>query len=117
MTTAEAAPDGLVANNEVGISLMAGEEADAIVDLLKEELGDQLQVTDCITYLKLETSVGQIELDFADVAEALGHRFDLGDFQVIFSSYYGRPMVTDTMIGVYSDMSAGVVDSDPAPSA
>jgi len=48
----------VVPNDEIGISLMAGEEADAIVELLTEELGDRLRVKDCVTYLKLETDAG-----------------------------------------------------------
>lgn len=100
-----------VSNNEVGISLMAGEETDAIVEILKEQMGDGLRVTDSITFLKLETSVGQIELKFDDVSEALGRHFTLGDFQVIFASYYGRPSIADDHIGVYASMTAGITDS------
>jgi hypothetical protein len=99
------------ANDDVGISLTAGEEADAIVDILREELGGQLRVTDCLTYLKLETS-GQLEVHFAEVAEVLGHQFGLNDFQMIFSSYYGRPLILDDRIGVYSSMTAGVLDAE-----
>lgn len=111
MTNTTVAEEAFVSNNEVGISLMSGEEADAIVEILKEQMGDDLRVTDSITYLKLETSVGQIELKFADVSEALGRSFTLGDFQVIFASYYGRPSIADDHIGVYSSMTAGVTDS------
>jgi hypothetical protein len=100
------------ANEDVGISLMAGEEADAVVDILREELGDRLRVTDCITYLKLETDAGHLEVRFADVAEVLGRPFTLGDFQAIFASYYGRPSVDDDQIGVYASMTAGVFDSN-----
>ena len=100
------------ANDDVGMSLMAGEEADAIVAILREELGDRLQVTDCITYVKLETDAGQLEVRFADVAEMLGHRFSVADFQMIFSSYYGRPHLVDDRIGVYASMTIGVLDGD-----
>lgn len=95
-------------NDDVGISLMAGEETDAIVDLLVDQLGDQLRVSDCITYLKLETNVGMLEIRFAEVAEILGRAFSLSDFQLIFSSYYGRPEVFEDKIGVYASMERGV---------
>jgi MmoB/DmpM family protein len=102
----------LQANDDVGMSLMAGEEADAIVDILREELGERLRVTDCITYLKLETDAGALEVRFDDVAEMLGHRFTMADFQMIFSSYYGRPHLVDDRIGVYASMTAGVLDGE-----
>lgn len=102
----------LVGNDEVGISLMAGEETDAIVELLTAKLGDALKVTDHITHVKLETNAGQIEICFADVAESLGRHFDMGDFQGIFASYYGRPSISDEMIGVYTSMTMGVSDPE-----
>ncbi|MEW6470780.1 MAG: MmoB/DmpM family protein [Actinomycetota bacterium] len=104
--------DQVVANNDIGMSLVAGEEADAIVELLKEELGDRLRVTDCMTYLKLETDVGKLEVRFADVADILGRRFNMHDFQVIFSSYYGRPHLLDDRMGIYESMTAGVREGD-----
>lgn len=107
--------EGLVANDDVGISIMAGEEADAIVDILRDELGDRLRVSDHVTYIKLETDAGKLEIRFADVAEALGRRFTLSDFQVVFSSYYGRPQVSDDEVAVYASMTAGVLgDGDDA---
>jgi hypothetical protein len=112
MGAPEMVEDELVTNDEVGISLVPGEEADAIVALVREELGDQVQVTDAQTYVKLETSVGQIEIRLAEVADMLGRRFDLSDFQMIFASYYGRPKITDTMVGVYADMTVGVLEED-----
>ena len=99
-------------NDDVGMSLMAGEETDAVVELLRDELGERLRVTDCITYLKLETDAGQLEVRFADVAELLGRRFTMADFQSIFSSYYGRPSTSDEWIRVDASMTAGVLDDD-----
>jgi hypothetical protein len=99
-------------NDDVGMSLMAGEETDAVVQLLREELGDQLRVTDCITYQKLETDAGHLEVRFGDVADLLGRRFTMADFQAIFSSYYGRPSITDEWIRVDASMTAGVLDDD-----
>ena len=102
----------VVANDDIGMSLVAGEEADAIVELLKEELGDRLRVNDCITYLKLETDAGKLEVRFADVAEILGRRFNMHDFQVIFSSYYGRPQLLDDRMVVDMSMTAGVREEE-----
>lgn len=101
--------DHAVANDDVGISIFAGEEADAIIQILSEDLGDELRVTDCITFMKLETA-GQIEVKFDDVAELLGHRFTPGDFQAVFASYYGRPSLLDDRIVVSTGMSVGVTD-------
>ncbi|MGH8998984.1 MAG: MmoB/DmpM family protein [Acidimicrobiia bacterium] len=99
-------------NDDVGMSLMAGEETEAVVEILRDELGDRLRVTDCITYLKLETDAGRIEVRFGEVAELLGRRFTMSDFQAIFSSYYGRPSITDEYIRVDASMTAGVLDED-----
>ncbi len=104
--------DQVEANDDVGMSLTAGEEADAIVGILRGELGHRLRVTDCITYVKLETDIGQLEVSFADVAAELGHRFTLSDFQTVLASYYGRPLLGDDGIGVYSSMTAGVLDGE-----
>jgi hypothetical protein len=105
-------PPEAEANDDVGMSLMAGEETDAVVELLRAELGDRMRVTDCITYLKLETGAGHLEVRFGDVAEVLGRRFTMADFQTIFSSYYGRPSITDELIRVDASMTAGVLDDD-----
>lgn len=101
-------------NDDIGISLMAGEEADAIVAILKEDMGDSLRVSDHMTYVKLETDAGKLEVRFADVAEVLGRRFNMSDFQTIFSSYYGRPQLLDDRMMVYADMTAGVLEHDDA---
>jgi hypothetical protein len=101
--------DIVVSNDDVGMSLTAGEETDAIVALLREELGDRLRVTDHATYLKLEAEK-QLEIYFPAVAEALGRPFSLSDFQMIFSTYYGRPQVFEDCVGVYADMTVGVDD-------
>jgi hypothetical protein len=98
------------ANDDVGMSLIASEEADAIVELLTEQLGDRLKIRDAVTYLKLETDAGQLEVQFSEVAELLGRPFTLLDFQTIFASYYGRPYVDDDMAGVYADMNAGITE-------
>src|SRR5258708_7492476 len=102
--------DQVQPNDDVGMSLMAGEETDVIVALPLESMGDRPRVTDCTTYVKLETDSGKLEVRFDEVADALGHPFDLGHFQMIFSSYYGRPVVLDDRIAVYSSMTAGVLD-------
>jgi hypothetical protein len=106
------AGEQILANNDVGISIFAGEEADAIIEILRENLGDRLRVTDCITYMKLETDAGKIEVKFDDVAEVLGHRFTQGDFQTVFASYYGRPSLLDDRMVVSTGMNVGVIDYD-----
>ncbi|MDQ1566479.1 MAG: hypothetical protein QOF96_1359, partial [Actinomycetota bacterium] len=39
----------LETNDDVGMSLIAGEEADAIIELLTEQLGDRITVRDAST--------------------------------------------------------------------
>jgi hypothetical protein len=102
----------VVANGDVGISIMAGEEADAIAEVLREEMGDSLRIKDCITYLKFETDSGQIEVRFDAVADVLGRHFTMHEFQEVFASYYGRPHLVDDRLGVYASMTAGVRDDE-----
>jgi hypothetical protein len=103
-------PGALTGNNDVGISLMAGEEADAIVDVLRDKLGDRLRVSDHAAYVKVETDTGALEIALDEVAEILGRPFTMSDFHVVFASFYGRPHVTEERVGIYSDMAAGVID-------
>lgn len=105
----------VLANEDVGMSLTAGEEADAIEAILRDELGDRLRVTRAPSYVKLEAA-GALEVSLADVAELLGRAFTLADFQMIFATYYGRPYVDDEKIGVYSSMTVGVLDDEIAAS-
>lgn len=98
------------ANDDVGISIVSGEEADAIIEVLTATLGDDLRVTDHNSYMKLETSVGQLEIRFDEVAEVLGRPFTANEFQIVFSTYYGRPTLYEERIVVSASMTAGVLD-------
>ena len=105
----------LQGNNQVGIVIPNGEEAEAITELLREQMGDRLEVTVGGAYTKLVAD-DSIEIRYQEVAEILGRRFTASEFQIIFASYYGRPSMDDDMIGIYSEMIA-VQDKDCSPSS
>jgi hypothetical protein len=95
--------DQLREGHRVGVSLMKSEEANAIIELLEEEMGEALTVNDLGPFYRLEAD-DKIEIRFADVADILGSPFGANDFHVVFSTYYGRPVADDEMIGIYSEM-------------
>ena len=99
----------VVPNHDIGMSLTKGEETDAVVELLREEYGDAVRVSDKLTNLKVETSTGKLEIRFADVAERLGRPFGLADFQLIFATFYGRPVVHEDRIELSSSLTAGIL--------
>jgi propane monooxygenase coupling protein len=95
---------GPALNNDVGITLVAGDEADAVVEVLTAELGSGLRVQRQPAYVRLETDLGRLEVRFADVGEVLGRPFTLHDFHVVFSTYYGHPVVSDDSIAICPEL-------------
>lgn len=89
--------------HRVGMSLMKSEEADAVIDCLRDELGDALEVADHGPYYRIEAD-DKLEVRFADVSDLLGHPFTSNDFHTVFASYYGRPVANEEMIGIYAEM-------------
>ena len=90
------------ARNTVGIVLMGSEEADVVVDMLREERPD-LRVTKTNCYYMIEGE-DKIEIDVREVGERLGKDLDVPSFLVIMSSYYGRAQVDEHTFGVYAEM-------------
>lgn len=103
MTDQEAA--GIVthaARDTVGISLMRSAETEAAVELVREELPDaRVSFRDC--YYKIERS-GLLEFDMAKLSERVGREIDTDIFLVNMSSYYGRMVVSDGKVQIFSEI-------------
>jgi alkene monooxygenase coupling protein len=88
--------------NTVGISLIASEEANAALDMVREEMPDA-RIGDHDCYFKIERD-GLLEFRMADMSERLGRDFSVPDFLVIMASYYGRIVVQDGLVQVHSEI-------------
>jgi propane monooxygenase coupling protein len=90
------------ARDTVGISLMRSAETEAAVELVREELPDaRVSFRDC--YYKIERA-GLLEFDMAKLSERVGREVDTDIFLVNMSSYYGRMVVSDGRVQIFSEI-------------
>jgi hypothetical protein len=104
----------LTQHDEVGVSLAAGAEADAVLEVLTTEPGAAVRVDRRATYVRIETDAPPLVIRYDDVADVLGYPFGPGEFQAILSAYYGRPALAEDSISFHAAMTAGVLDEDIA---
>jgi|SRR5581483_12165788 propane monooxygenase coupling protein len=90
------------AQDTVGVVLMGSEEAEVVVELLREQRPD-LTITRNDCYYSIEGR-GNIEIDLAEVGERLGRALEMSSFLVVMSSYYGRVKIEEQRFGVYADL-------------
>lgn len=90
------------AQDTVGMVLMGSEEAEVVVELLREQRPD-LTITHNDCYYSIEGR-GHIEVDLAEVGERLGRDLEMSSFLVVMSSYYGRVKIEEQRFGVYADL-------------
>lgn len=90
------------AQDTVGMVLMGSEEAEVVVEMLREQRPDLTIIhNDC--YYSIEGR-GNIEIDLAEVGERLGRDLDMSSFLVVMSSYYGRVKIEEQRFGVYAEL-------------
>lgn len=88
--------------NRVGISLMAGADTEAILELTRRKYPDaQIDFRDC--FYKVERQ-GSLDWSMEDVSERVGRPFDTDLFLVNMSSYYGRIVISDGRVQISSEM-------------
>lgn len=86
----------------VGVSLITSAETEATVDLIRDEVPDaRISNRDC--FYKIERD-GILEFDMKKLSDRLGRRLDVEGFLVNMSSYYGRIVVSDDLIQIFSDI-------------
>jgi propane monooxygenase coupling protein len=90
------------AQDTVGMVLMGSEEAEVVVEMLREQRPD-LTITHDECYYSIEGR-GKIEIDLAEVSDRLGRDLDVSSFLVIMSSYYGRVKIEEGRFGVYAEL-------------
>jgi len=90
------------ARDKVGISLMVSAETEAAVEYLRESAPDaSISFRDC--YYKIERH-GLLVFDMDEIGEVLGRKLDTNIFLVNMSSYYGRIVVSNGKIEIFSEI-------------
>ncbi len=90
------------AKDTVGMVLMGSEEAEVVVEMLREQRPD-LTITHNDCYYSIEGRE-RIEIDLAEVSDRLGRDLDVSSFLVIMSSYYGRVKIEEQCFGIYAEL-------------
>jgi len=89
-------------NRKVGISLMVSSDTEAAVEHITESQPDAtIDFRD--VFYKIERE-GVLSFDMAGVSEMAGREIDTDIFLVNMASYYGRIVVGDGRIDIYSDI-------------
>ena len=86
----------------VGISLMISAETEAALEYLRARYAD-VTVSSRGCFYKVERP-GALEFDMAEIAGLLGRDLDTDLFLVNMSSYYGRIVVSDGRVQIFSDI-------------
>jgi len=88
--------------NNVGVKLIAGEEADAAAEVIAESYPDAV-IERYPAYLSIEVP-NHVSFDMQRIAEQLGRPYDAPTFLVIMSSFNGRINVEDDRITISSEI-------------
>jgi alkene monooxygenase coupling protein len=90
------------ARETIGISLIGSEEANAAVELIRDEMPDAV-ISDNDCYYKIERD-GLLEFDMEKLSERLGRDITVHDFLVNMTSYYGRIVVNDGLVQIHAEI-------------
>ncbi len=86
----------------VGISLMASAETEAAVEYLRDSSPDaKIDFRD--VFYKIERP-GNLRFDMRRISELLGRELDTSGFLVNMSSYYGRIVVGNGKVEIFSEI-------------
>ena len=87
-------------HGKVGISLMAGPDAEAAVLHIQETQPDA-KISDRVSFYKIERE-GEIGFDMEAISDIAGRRIDTQTFLVSMSTFYGRIDVSQNRVDIYS---------------
>lgn len=90
------------AQDTVGMVLMGSEEAEVVIEMLREQRPD-LTIRDDGCFYSIN-GTGNIEIDLKEMSERLGREVTSTAFLIILSSYYGRINIEDGRLGVYAEL-------------
>lgn len=89
-------------NRKVGISLIVSSDTEAAIEHVTETQPDaKIDFRDC--FYKVERE-GVLSFDMAAVSELAGREIDTDIFLVNMATYYGRIVVGDGRVDIYSDI-------------
>ena len=86
----------------VGISLIAGPDAEAAVKYARETYPD-VSVSDRASFYKIERA-GELGFDMTEISARAGRIIDSDIFLVSMSSYYGRIDVSGDRVDIFSQI-------------
>lgn len=89
-------------NHTVGISLMNSADTEAAIEHIRETQPDA-HVSFRDTFYKIERE-DLLSFDMAELSEIAGREIDTDIFLVNMSTYYGRIVVGDGRVDIYSDI-------------
>jgi propane monooxygenase coupling protein len=87
-------------SNQAGVTLMNNQVGSVVAEVMSHHEG--VHIRELPSMIRVD-GVGKIDFDFAEIAEALGWgEFGQDDFEEIMSTHYGRMVVLDDRILVFS---------------
>jgi propane monooxygenase coupling protein len=88
-------------SNRAGVTLMNNQVGYVVADVMRGK--DDVEVTELPSMIRVD-GVGQVEFDYAELAEALGwDDFGNDDFEEIMSTHYGRMVVLDDRVVLFAN--------------
>jgi propane monooxygenase coupling protein len=86
----------------VGISLMVSPETEATVEYVRAQMPNAIVDYRDIFY-KIERD-GYLQFEMSEISDYLGRAIDTNLFLVSMSSYYGRIVISDDKIEIFSEV-------------
>lgn len=97
------------ARDGVAIFIIGGEEADAVMEQMREKNPPGLTIESRDVYWAIEAPNG-LSIDLADLSDRLGRDIQVSDFLVFLASYYGRIVIDENTFSVVTEM----IGTEPA---
>jgi len=88
-------------SNRAGVTLMNNQVGYVVAEVMRSKPG--VDVTELPSMIRVDGD-GQVEFDYAELAEALGwDDFGNDDFEEIMSTHYGRMVVLDDRVVLFAN--------------
>ena len=88
-------------SNMAGVTLMNNQVGYVVAEVMRGKPG--VEVTELPSMIRVD-GVGQVDFDYAELAEALGwDDFGNDDFEEIMSTHYGRMVVLDDRVLLFAN--------------
>ncbi len=87
----------------VGLFIIGGEEADAVMDQVRERNQPGLRIEDRGVYWAIQAP-GRIDVDLEDLSERVGRDIGVPEFLVFMATYYGRVVIGEKTFSVVTEM-------------